>query len=465
MVPARFTTRFIAALTAASTAYVYHVETSPSIYEKAAHQMGLEGQKPQALLNIFSMAGYLERQKLWTDLNRSKIFGDKTAEVFYKANTTIKHNSEHTAKYLFGRSAHYFWETPLVTEKEAQDWILYAAQNAFDRRVGQERNELKSHDWMKMHKNEYMAAAKILGMIDRIDPDRTSYDEGWIAGASRPGILSRIMDYKLVLDHGVKINGPTKVLAGARPLWAEIDGINPDVLNQLLEALAKGTKVDDIKVVVPAQAPNATIEEGIDYIKDLAHKLNIPLQKPPVIKYSTKEACPKGLFPGRTYPNYANPNGPKLDESAMSLDVLTQVLGKHKVDIVDTKSTNDQRPTTATTAADAVKSLLQDISDGKYGDKKEFHILFETNQPYVERQTLSAQKAIQMFLPFGISITLHGVGFEFKQDVATVHSELGALIYEKWKVANPYGVDKNLCFQTRDNDAEVPPLGDDAEVG
>ena len=470
MLPLHLTKLFATTLVATSVAYVYHIETSPSTFQKAAHELGLNGQKPEALLNIFSIAGYLEKQKLWADINRSKIFSD-THAVFYEVYKIIhdkENDSTSLSKQLFGRSAHYFWETPTITTTQAQDWILYLAQNAFDRKTGQERSELNSHGWMKEHKSEYMLSAKTLGMIDRIDADRSNYDEAWIAGASRPGVLSRAMDYKWILNHGITIDGKTKILAGARPLWAEIDGIHPAVLKQLMDAMAQGIKVDDINVVVPAQPQQDTITNGAEYIQNLAHKLHIPLVKDePVIKYSTKEICQQGLFPGRTYPNYASPNGPKLDESAMSLDIMELVLGANQIEVVDTHAQDDQRPTTATTALDATQSLIRDINAGKYGEQTEFHVLFQTNNPYIERQTLGAQRAVNFaltkaFLPH-ISIILHGVGFGCKQDVATIHSELGALIFEKWVTVNPYRTYDKLQFQTRDNDSAVGPLiGDES---
>ena len=466
----------LAGAAAAAGCYVYNIETSPSFYEAAARNLNIHGGKQGALLKTFTMAGYFNKQKAWTDINRSKIFGESTESVFMTLYPVIhkSHADEQNPhkvnidllKTMFGRSKHYFWEKPDITTKQVEDWILYLAQNAFDRKVGQERSELNSHDWMATYKAEYFAAARMLGLTDRIDPDIQNYDEAWIAGASRPGVFARIIDYKWMLDHGVTVTGPAKVLAGARPLWAEIDGMDPDILKQRQDGIAKGIKIDDIPVVVSDRSGKAVIEDGESYIISLAAKLNIPLVPgKPLIKYATKVECPKGYFPGRTYPNYVDPDGPKLDESKMSDDMLQHVLGMNDFKIVDTKAQNNQRPNTETTARDAAEALVRDILDGKYGDLKTLNVLFESNQPYIERQVLSAQRAVDQVLKAKglhgeVSVTLHGVGFGCKQGVATIHSELGALIAERWRDANPYSAEKHLMFQTRDNDSVVQPLGD-----
>ena len=470
----RLKTFLVAAATTISSYHVYDVTTSPSQFAKASEELGLSTPKQEALLKIFTMAGYLKKQKIWEDVNKSKIFGENTQSVFKelyqlahtsgadKANPNVV-NTQLLNKELFGKSKKYFWQKPDIDTQQVQDWILYVSQNAFDRKVGQERNELTSKDWMKQYKAEYLSATQILGLIDRINPDRTEYDGGWIAGASRLGALARVMDFQWNLKHGATIKGDSKILAGSRPIWAEIDGIHPDVLSRLEAGRTNGTKIDDINLVEPDQASTAKTNNGVEYIISLAARLGIKLvPELPVIKYSTKEDCPKGFFPGRTYPNYADTNGPKLDESKMSLDIMNLVLGNNKIGIVDTQSQHHQRPTTETTTKDATERFLQDIKDGKYGDQKEFHILFETNNPYIERQTLSAQQAVNAVIAKSdlkdISIILHGVGFACRESVERVHSELGALMHVHWTISNPYRVDKDLCFQTRDNDAPVPVL-------
>jgi hypothetical protein len=257
----RLKTLLVTAAAALSSYHVYNVETSPSQFQKASEQLELSAPKQEALLKIFTMAGYFEPKKMWEDLNRSKIFDKSIRSVFQDLHHVVHHSGADTSdpnavntkflnEKLFGKSKDYFWKTSKVDTKQVQDWILYVSQNAFDRKIGQERSELKSHNWMKLHTEEYLTCTKILGMLDRVDTDRLQYDEAWIAGASRPGVMTRIMDYKWIIEHGVTVTGATKVLAGNRPIWAEIDGIHPELLRQLEQAIIDGTKIDDMKVIV-----------------------------------------------------------------------------------------------------------------------------------------------------------------------------------------------------------------------
>lgn len=130
-----------------------------------------------------------------------------------------------------------------LDEQDITDLLFYIAQHAFGRKAGQERNELTAQDWMNKYKDEYFASARILGLIDREAPESHDYDGAWIAGASRVGILARIIDYKYMLNkYDLKINGETGVLAGMRELWANIDGISPVILRRLVEKPVKQIK-------------------------------------------------------------------------------------------------------------------------------------------------------------------------------------------------------------------------------
>jgi hypothetical protein len=165
----------------------------------------------------------------------------------------------------------------------------------------------------------------------------------------------------------------------------------------------------------------------------------------------------------------------------MSEDLLTTYLlhNGRSISIVDTLAEQHQRPNTASTARDAVKKLVERIISGEYGDKKEFVILFETNNPYIERQTIATQREANKILKDyklsdkGYVIKVEGIGFKCKQDVATIHSEFGALIAEKWKNAVehqkesgilPKRAIESLQFQTRDNSAPLIPEPDVSNV-
>lgn len=213
----------------------------------------------------------------------------------------------------------------------------------------------------------------------------------------------------------------------------------------------------------------------------LAARYNIKLDPTsPFIQYKAIAECPPGHFPARVYPHYATGETKKLTETLMSQDLITTYPsnGTQTITIVDTLADQHLRPTTASTARDAATRFVERIINGEYGDKKEFVILFETNNPYIERQTTATQREVNKVVKDyklhnkGYVIKVEGVGFKCKQDVATIHSELAALVAEKWRdVAASQQGDippkrsiENLQFQTRDNSEVAPNQPDISEV-
>ncbi|MCC8417457.1 MAG: hypothetical protein LN588_02910 [Rickettsia endosymbiont of Bryobia graminum] len=189
----------------------------------------------------------------------------------------------------------------------------------------------------------------------------------------------------------------------------------------------------------------------------------------PFTKYKNDEECPKGFFLGRTYPKYLDHSSSKITESLMSID-LSKFLN-NKVTIIDTKAENNQRPNTSTTAHDAAIDLVKKIKNGDFGDQKEFIILLETNNPYIERQIIDTQRAVDKVLKDleldkqGYKIVVEGVGFANKQDTIAIHSELPALLAEKYKAdSNDKYKIEDLLYQTRPNnetlDSTLPLIGD-----
>jgi hypothetical protein len=93
--------------------------------------------------------------------------------------------------------------------------LLYLIQNAFGRSLGQERNELSNKEWIRTYEKEYLESPKILRLIDRETPEYQNYDGIWIAGASRIGLMARIIDYShRYYPNMILRNGETYVLAG-----------------------------------------------------------------------------------------------------------------------------------------------------------------------------------------------------------------------------------------------------------
>jgi hypothetical protein len=435
-----------------------------SKFSVAASHLGFSDHQQKAILRIFTMNGSFTPNQMWDDVIRSKIFGDRGASVFTSNLYQVVHRSHADAanpndfnvEYLHD---HLFGKAKIQDDidiSQVEKWILYVAQKAFARPKDTERNELKSQNWMGIYKKEFFEAARVLDLVDRINPQHKIYDQTWIAGASRPGVIARVIDYVLTSQqHEITITGDVKILAGVRELWAEIDGMSPDVLEKLQKCFDDKGNVDDVDVTVVAQSDDIKTADGIKYMIDLAKKNGIELvDSLPVIKYATKDECPVGRFPGRTYLNYKDPSGLKVDESMMSRDILAQY-GMHGVDIVHTKASEDaRRPTTETTAQDAAALIIENIRNGVYKDQTEFIIFFESNNPYIHRQGLAAQAAVDKALQEsglkGYTITIDSVGFRNKQDVTTVSSELAAYVNELYKYSIG-DVPIELTYQGRDH--------------
>ena len=464
----------------------YQRSISPSSLELGLEKLGFNGRnkdgaivtkakQQEALLKTLYFAGYFTPEQLWKDIN--KMGGIKDPQETFKSiyNVIVKSGanqsdpSKFNVKYL---RKNLFNSSDLDTQ-DVEDLILYISQHAFDRKIGQERNELVAKKWTEQYKGEYLSEAKQLGLIDRELPSLAKYDLGWIAGASRIGALTRLEDYQYTLSKGITINGETLILAGQRELWADIDGITPIVRKRLEKALEENSNIDNLDVSLPVGKDDARVIEGREYMLGLAGRLGIELDRDqPFITYKTKEECPAGRFPDRTYPNYNNKEEKnKLTETLMSQDLLKTYFGNKKVEIVDTSEEKHVRPNTSTTARDAAENLVKRINEGEYGDKKPFVILFQTNQPYIERQTLGTQTEVDKVLKKygldkkGYSIKIEGVGFGNKQDVPVIHSELAALVAEKWRydAAQDEALDitpkrpiETLLFQTRENDSLTP---------
>jgi hypothetical protein len=210
------------------------------------------------------MAGYFQPKKLWQDINR---LGSKNPEASFKelypaikkSNADESDPNKFNPKILRKNLA----KDTTLDEQDVMNLLVCLSQNAFARKVGQERNELSSKEWMKEYEKEYLAAAKVLRLIDRETPEYQNYDSAWIAGASRIGLMTRLIDYSYTLSkYGIKINGNTSVLAGARELWANIDGISPITRDKLIKAYKTKANLDTLDVFLPVGEDKTRIEEG-----------------------------------------------------------------------------------------------------------------------------------------------------------------------------------------------------------
>ena len=464
----------------------YQRSIKPSKYMLAAQKLGFIGHnkgdgqcismetQQEALLRIFHLAGYFNMDNIWHDLNYigniqnpEKVF-QEIASVIQYCNAHQPNPKKFNAKYMRKN----LLKSDTIDIQDAVDLILYIGQHAFSRRIDQERCELVSPDWLITYTMEYSDAARLLCLIDREHGSVTVYDGCWIAGAARMTLAERIIDYNYsILSRNIKINGETLVLAGEREIWANIDGMPPGTMKKLLKASNERVDIDSVSFLPSTDERLGLIDEGKSYMINLAQFFNIQLSaSDPFIQYDSKEQCPPDRFPHRIYANYNTNETSKLTETLMSYDLLKTFPNSNANDIriIDTLARAQKRPNSASTARDAAERFVKRILDGNYGEKKAFIISLHTNNPYIERQTLATQWQVDQVLAENDLITkayhikVEGVGYSCKQPLTVVHSELGALIAEKWKCAvrhderslglEPKRDMTDLLFQTRQRD-------------
>lgn len=214
------------------------------------------------------MAGYFQPEQLWQVINRLGVKDPVTTfKQTYSAIKKSKADQSDPNKFNAKILRKNLGKGTELDEQDVMDLLLYISQNAFGRKPGQERNELASQDWMNKYKGEYFAAAKVLRLIDREVPEHQDYDGAWIAGASRIGVMARIIDYHYILSkYTIKVNGETAVLAGGRGLWANIDGITPMIRDRLIEAYKTNADLDMLDISLPVGEDKARVDEGMVWL-------------------------------------------------------------------------------------------------------------------------------------------------------------------------------------------------------
>lgn len=418
----------------------------------------------EAILQILNMSGLLSPEIIWDNVNRLG-FTDPT-KTYIKIMREVERaggnkppsdfNSTYLRKVLFAD----------MSDEDAADILTYWSQNAFARHLHHERNELTGKKWMESFPTDFRTSVYHLGMLDRTAPVLHEYNEVVIAGASRPGMKARIIDLAYMLkEYGLEITSKNIVmLAGARPLWAEIDGMSPSMRDALDSIFDERGNLDKLALIYKVHTNDGRTEEGIEFLLQLADYLEIKYDREnAIVKFSKGETIPKGLIANRHY--FISQDKKTLTETDLakySLEKYASDLGLN-VHIVDTKSEDgENRPTTATTAADYARDVYNRIIKGDLtpaGDGK-VHLLFVTNNPYTQRQSLVTQSVfdkLQKENKYPIDVVIHGVGFGAKQDIPPLFSEFGALIDELYKQAvreghlHPTRRLEDLEFRTRDN--------------
>ncbi|MDX1923909.1 MAG: hypothetical protein SFT91_01570, partial [Rickettsiaceae bacterium] len=428
-------------LTSIATSYFMHVavraykfSSSKSPYQIAVNKLGFDGmtlhnsdtkvttvtssEQAESLLSIFFMNGFLDQSGIVEDFR--VLFGEERAKSLYNSLAPYIKLSEEEQGLLhkidIKKLSKNFLKDQDITDQEVSKWIIYASQKSFARHPNKERYEIKAQEWMRQYSKDYMSEANKLGLIEKIEPLEGHYDMIWVLGASRIGVLARVLYINDLLARKV-IDVPKNmqfILTGPRLLWAEIDGID-----------AKIGKVLNEKGYNPVfHKDNDVKEDGRLYLQYLAKEFGIELDKEnPFITYNTKSECPPGLEPNRIYPNYAESEEGKLHEAIMCINILETIekiskndASKRIIDAGENKA--GSRPDTASTAAFGAQFLIDKIADQALPMNAK--LLVVTNNPYIPRQTIQVQSALNKALQDAkingriaknVSLEVEGIGF------------------------------------------------------
>ena len=397
-----------------------------SNFNKACETLGFDEQASQALLEIFYLSGYFEHDKFLHDIkkanikNADRVFNQEFENL--KKTHAVQPNQKDSKidKFRADILNKVFFKNSDVTQRELLNIILYQGQNAFGRKIGEERDRISGSTILGVQEKHYLEAAKKLNLINRIEPSLNEYDEAWIAGARRSIMLLRIIDFEYVKDkYKITIKGKTYILAGERKLTPSLDYINQELYDLTIKNRYKNLDLIDLK-----KYTISNIEVGNKQLIALSRKYN-----------------------------------KKLTETLAAKDTL-DFLKIKDITILDTKANRGKRPTTSSTVKDAVDNFVEKIDAGEFGSQKKFVILLQTNNPYVERQTLVAQREVDKALlerslsTKGYKIEIEGIGASCVQEIKVINSELGALIAEKWSNVSSGEDSSYLLYQTRDHDED-----------
>jgi hypothetical protein len=472
--------------------YIYI--TTPSKYEVACEMLGFNGytnqkgtvtkeDQQEALLQIFFLSGYLKPEKIWNDINSIGGIKDpaQTFKPIYRQLVDTQAHIEDFKNFRADSLRKTFFGK--ITDKhglsidDVIELLIYISQNSFNKQLIQEKYEGKTENWINTNKQHYTKALQTLQLIERKLPEHKHYDIGIIHGASRAELLYRMVDYNYIIkNNSLEIN-KTIGLSRNRELWANIDGINPSILEKLIKNnQLRAINIDNIDLNDYENADEKKVNEARQYMKLLAQKNKIKLNNTqPFISYNNNEECPQGRLPNKIYANYAPGENKKLTEILMLKDLLKkyETTGINVADVIPMAYYKSSKNIATSQLSN---KLIQYIKEGSFGNKKTINVLSQSNNPYTLRQGLVTQLALDKGLKEsgldkeGYKVIVEPVGFASRpfrtsrQRVEVINSELAILIYQRWKYmlfiknAKPTREPKKLLFATRDKNSNPLPM-------
>ena len=416
----------------------YSSSSRISNFELACQKLGFHQEEQQdALLTAFNDFGYFTPEILWQDINNigfkdpQKVF-NQINKVITISNTIEKNND-------LGKKKKYLRKNLLqnTSEENAVELIVWWGQNSFNRRFGVERVELPSDALMIKRKERLKFMDKLGISLKEASIPENSYDVVWIMGANRTEMYRRLNFYKKN-KHVIQNNPKVFVLvASNRELFAELDGL----LDKQKDLIPQIELEQYNSLGYNISKKDSRVEDGIKYIIYLANKEKIPLEKEKqIIKYNSKDECPEGRLPNRSYPNYEyNYCGTKITEKEMAQDLISHLSLDEETMLIYTSNScftlNQNGASSIETSTKAAKVFVQQMLEA---GSTSANLLIISSNPYLARQSTIAEREMRKATnEIGhIKIKVDKAGFGLQEDDVNFHVlafELGGLIMERYR--------------------------------
>lgn len=433
-----------------------------SAFESAMHKLSLNTVEQQkALLQILQLDDLLTSNELWESLyilNTLYPFAGNYISAFHKINDAINTSKANTNDYRQFKVDILFNKLKEITELNDQDFlrfIVYTSQSTFDRKVGQERDQLpvtKYNQWSKDRIKLFVELSHQLGSVsNHFQPKYQDYDVCAILGTSMASMYSRIMHFKflsLLNNHKFR---EVFMLVGDRELCLNLDQISKKFEDEVAGIYTANTHLKN-NIITTNTTSATNDEQTIDYSKEIivaiAEQNNIALGTPQFVTNSH----------GRTIPNYINKAQiGTITETLAAKYYLKQLNIDNQVQIVTTPMQNGTRPTTVTTVETFAHEFINNIKHNKYGKQTKFRFLIVSNDPYTNRQLVSFKRVMQYMLKdAGIdqkyNIEYEAVASPSSLKVSRVSSANAAYILELYQMA----IDESPVHQQGGNNYDYP---------
>jgi hypothetical protein len=410
----------------------------------------------EALLEILRISKVFEPKRLFHAI-RMLSNSENPGELYRKIMPAIEESGALNPKGAFNKKflRKNLFKNTGMSAADAADFILYSLQSANIDEYDIENEYYDPYKWLDKQRVNYGDAAIDIGIIKTKYPAKKEYDTGIILASTRPETIARVVDLAQLLRSGIRIDSGVNFYASDRPISAEEDGILPLSLKAFNQLYSSGGQVEDVSSVNSKLDKSSRVGEGVKYLTDLSDKTGILLNMfKNIISYTDPEKLPAGHKLALHYPNYGIGEQRLLTEYLMAKDVL-KTYGSRMIDTF--RVTNSITFEKEHVLREFAARFILEIKGGKYGKKKNFDILLQSNNPFAERDKLILINAFTELLENqgikDIAVNIDVSAFTNRDNIYNVHIEFLKLFefkYRASKIVSERSIE-SLLYRTRDN--------------